>query len=360
MKTHFSLFTQIQSYYQALLDELQTAQTTISIVFLTFDDGVWAQKIAQVLCERATAGVQVRLMVDEIGLLTDEPRHVLRNHALLNSMRRAGAEVKLFRPAGSILKQMNRMHCKFCAIDQRVVLLGGSNIGDYYLDWSDTNLRMEGQLGNVFHTVYDHLCQYSQNGAGAAPAAEIDLDNLWANDVRLRLTIPGQHTGIRQGLLKLIRSARQSIYIRTWYFLPDEEILQALCDKAQSGVAVNILLSHHTRVPLVDQANYLHAHRLASAGGMIYRYTGRYMHAKVAWNERGEILLGSANLDPRSMNGNFESCIAVQDAPLALALQRTFQHDLGESFIQTPAVHSRRSMSEKLFSHACNMVGAWL
>ena len=360
MKTHFSLFAQIQSYYQTLLDELHTAQTIISMVYLTFDDGVWAQEIARVLSEQAAAGLRVRLMVDEIGLLTDEPRHALRNHALLNSMRRAGVEVNLFRPAGSILKQVNRMHCKFCAIDQRVVLLGGSNIGDYYLDWSDTNLHMEGALGNIFHHVYDHLCQYSQNEISAVPTAEIDLNNLWADDVRLRLTIPGQHTGIRQELLKLIRSARQSIYIRTWYFLPEEEILQALCDKASSGVAVNILLSHRTRVALVDQANYLHAHRLASCGGRIYRYTGRYMHAKVAWNERGEILLGSANLDPRSMNGNFENCIAVQDAPLALALQRTFQHDLEESFLQTPAVHSRRSVSEKLFSHACNTVGAWL
>jgi cardiolipin synthase len=358
MKNQTALFTRVRDYYADLLAHLETAQEAVSMTYLAFEDGLWARRITEVLRRKAASGVRVRLMVDEIGQMTDEPRRMLRSRVILRELREAGLQVDIFSPSGHGLTQLNRLHCKICAIDGRTAYLGGSNVGDYYVNWSDTNVRLDGDLGNTFHAVYDYLRRFSRHAGSGAPA--LDPADLWAGDVRLWLTVPGRYSDIRSAILRLIEDAERSIYIRTWYFLPDEEVLAALCARAARGVRVSVLLSHQTRLRPVDAANYLHAHRLASCGGQVYRYTGRFMHAKLAWNDTGQVLLGSANLDPHSMGGNFEICAALEDPALARKLRLAFEADTQTSFLQTPDVYRRRSLTGKVFTHACNLAAAWL
>lgn len=352
-----TLFTKVQDYYADLVDQLWTAQTSISMTYLSFDSGEWAARISEVLCAKASSGLTVRLMVDEFGQLLDEPRHAIRNIALFNHLRSQGVQVDVYRPAAPLAIN-NRMHCKIAAIDDHTAFLGGSNIGDYYTTWIDSNLRVDGELGNTFHDLYDFLLGHSKHGAGSLPA--LDVPDLSAGNERIWLTVPGQRHDIREALMRLILNAEKSIYIRTWYFLPDDEMLAALCEQARKGVQVNVLLSHETRVRPVDFANYIHVHRLVCAGGNVYRYTGRYMHSKAAWNDRGEVLFGSANLDPHSMRVNFESCLQIQDPVLAWELRRAFYADLATSPRQTPESYSHRSLADKALTHACSLVSGWL
>jgi len=137
-------------------------------------------------------------------------------------------------------------------------------------------------------------------------------------------------------------------------------MLNVLCEQAQKGVNVNVLLSHKTRVRPVDFANYLHVHKLVCAGGNVYRYTGKYMHSKATWNDKGDVLFGSANLDPTSMRGNFESCLAIHDPTLAWELRRSFYADRSTSAKQTPESHLRRSFADQALTHACNLASPWL
>lgn len=160
--------------------------------------------------------------------------------------------------------------------------------------------------------------------------------------------------------MQLILIAEKAIYIRTWYFIPDEEILNALCWQAQRGVQVHIMLSHKTRVRPVDFANYLHGHRLVCKGGHVYRYTGKYMHSKVAWNDRGEVLFGSANMDARSMKINFEFCLKINDHNLAWELCCSFNNDLEVCVEQTPETYLRCTLVDKFLTHTCNVVAPWL
>lgn len=358
MNNHHTLFTRVQDYYADLATRLQAASESISMACLAFEDGQWGRRIANALSDRAAAGLRVRLMVDELGQLTDEPRHILSNYKIMNELRAAGVQVDIFHPAAPGLSIQNRQHCKFCAVDDDTVYLGGSNVGDCYTTWSDTNLRVDGSMGNSLHMIYDHLCSFSRGDASLAPLP--DLSDLWAGDDRLLLTIPGKRLDIREALLDLILGAEKTIHLRTWYFLPDDEILDALCTQAVRGVQVNVLLSHRTRVRPVDLANAIHVHRLVCAGGHVYRFAGRYMHAKVAWNERGTVLLGSANLDPHSMKINFESCLQIEDQNLAWQLNRAFNADLQVCIPQTPEVYRRQPLTGKFLSHACNLASPWL
>ena len=352
-----TLFTKVQDYYTDLVKELATARKDISMSYLAFEDGKWAGEISQVLQTKVNEGVRVRLLVDELGQLMDEPRRIHRNYEIINRLRSQGVQVDVFRPAAP-LNATNRIHAKFAAIDDRTVFLGGSNIGDYYTTWTDTNLRVDGTLGNTFHRIYDFLNGFSQNGNTGARL--MDTNNLMVGNERLSLTIPHHRYDVREALMNLILNAEKSIFIRTWYFLPDDEMLNALCEQAEKGLQVNVLLSHNTRVPLVDFANYIHVHKLVCAGGHVYRYAGKYMHSKAAWNDKGDALFGSANLDPTSMHNNFESCLQINDSKLTWELRRSFYADLATSPKQTPESHLNRSFASKILTHTCNLAAPWL
>lgn len=320
--TQLQLFTQVPAYYTALQAALSAARQHIHLAAYAFDDGQIARKVGCILAHKAASSVTVHLMVDEAGLYLDNWRNGRSNQRLLAQLQKSGVQVDLFRPNGRRLSQFNRLHCKFCTIDDQVAFVGGSNVGDHYLQWRDTNLRLSGNLGDGFRRLYDSLRAFGGNGrCPTCPPA------LTVADMPLLLTVPGHRQDIRRALLDLILSARTAVSLRSWYFLPDAEIMNALLSQAESGVRVTILLSHRTRVSLIDLANRRLCHRLAQAGAHIYRYNGRFMHAKEAWNDRGKVLLGSANIDRWALRTNFECCLHLHDAALARQLSQECQAD---------------------------------
>jgi len=359
MPTQKTLFKNVTEAYTHLLAALDTAQSDISMMYYAFDSGLWSARISRVLAAKAQSGVRVRLMTDGFGQVLDNMRNSLDNRALVRDLRAAGVEVAIFDPDGHNLTKLNRLHCKICAIDQQTVFLGGSNIGDHYPTWDDSNLRLDGNLGNTFHDLYDYVRCFSK-GYQTTPGSVPDLSQCFAGDARIWLTLPKQRQDIRQALLALIREADQAIYLRTWYFLPDQEILEALRSKAEQGVEVNILFSHRTRVRPIDFANYIPAHKLAKSGARIFRYIPKYMHAKVAWNNHGDVLFGSANLEGMALRNTFECCVLVRDQDLATKLRRAFEADTRSSFQQTPEIFRRRSAPKKALSYACSLATPWL
>jgi cardiolipin synthase len=207
--------------------------------------------------------------------------------------------------------------------------------------------------------VYEFIRQHTK-ARGDFVVPDFHLPRLYAGDARILLTVPKQRWDIRRALLDLILDAEAEIYIRSWYFLPDREILNALRSQAQRGVAVNVLLSHRTRVPLIDWANHIHGHKLSVAGGSVYRFTGGFMHAKVAWNDRGAVLFGSANLDARAMKDNFECSLLLEDSGLTGQLGQAFEADLATSRRQSPDYLPRRPLPIRALAYACSLASPWL
>lgn len=353
----YTLFTNVQTYYEDLITSLESAKKYISFAFLSFVQGEWGKKIANILIKKAQSGVRVRLILDEIGEVWDEQKNFLNNIRLVHELRAHGIEVEIFRPTPP-LKINNRLHCKFVAIDNDVVFMGGSNIADSYITWVDANLKIQGDFGNTFHELYEFMFAFSKNGK--KESRKLDTSSLQAGTDRLFLTVPRQQYDVRQAFINLISDADKFIYIRTWSFLPDQEILDLLCQQANKGVQVNILLSHRTRFRPLDYANYIHIHKLVEAGANVYRYVGNYMHTKVAWNNQHDILFGSANLESHSLKHNFEACILFNASHLTSELTQTFNTDLASSVQQTSQSHMRRSLVRKVLTHACNLATLWL
>ena len=323
------LFNDVQAFYTELQIALLTAHHHIHMAYYAFDDGHVARRVGHILAQKAASGVAVHLMVDEAGVYLDNWRHGRRNRQLLAHLQTSGVQVDLFRPRGGRIGQFNRLHCKFCAIDGRTAFIGGSNIGDHYLGWRDTNLRLAGELGDGFAQLYDSLRAFKSHGP--FPHCPTDLT---VAGMPLLLTVPGHRQDIRRALLDLILSAKTAVTLRSWYFLPDAEIMNALRSQAERGVRVTILFSHHTRVPFIDIANRRLCRLLAQSGVQVYRYTGCYMHAKEAWNDQGDMLIGSANIDRWALRTNFECCLRLQDPNLAHQLIGELQADVRHCYKQ--------------------------
>jgi len=330
------LFTNVSDFYTNMCDALKQAETSIHMAYYAFDNGRWANRIGHILAQKAAMGIPVHLMVDEMGLYLDNARNARQNRLLLEQLENSGVQVVLFRPNGRRLSQFNRLHCKFCAIDNEVVFIGGSNIGDHYVEWRDSNMRIDGDFGNAFPKLYNSLHQFIDGKNEQAR----DLSTLQIASMPLLLTVPGHRQDIRRKLLDLILSAKTAVYIRSWYFLPDKEIVNALLTQAENGVRVTILFSHRTRVPLIDIANRWLTRRLTQAGVKIYRYADGYMHAKEAWNDQGDVLFGSANIDRWALHSNFECCLHISDTSLSYRLTCELNSDVNHCL--TPEKHSQR------------------
>lgn len=320
--TQFKLFNNVHEHYTALQAALRNAKHQIFMAYFAFDDGQIARSVGHILAQKAAAGVEVNLLVDEAGQYLDNWRNGRRNRQLLAQMQASGVQVDLFRPRGRRLSQFNRLHCKFCAIDGVTAFVGGSNVGDHYLGWRDTNLRLEGALGDGFARLYASLRQFGGQGRISDCPAQLSVA-----DMPLLLTVPGRRQDIRRALLDIILSAKSVVTLRSWYFLPDKEIMNALLSQAENGVRVTILFSHHTRVPLIDIANRRLCRELTRAGALIFRYTGRFMHAKEAWNDQGDILIGSANIDRWALRTNFECCLRIKNHKLSHQLSAELSAD---------------------------------
>ena len=136
--------------------------------------------------------------------------------------------------------------------------------------------------------------------------------------------------------------------------------LECATRQAENGVKIYILFSEQTRAALVDVANYISGHKLAKAGVEVLRYTHHYMHAKSIWNNRGDIIFGSANMDVKSLSSNFECCLRLRHEGLAGELHQVFEVDRRQCWLQTSQTLHQRSWSGLAASYLCLSLGAWL
>jgi cardiolipin synthase len=352
-QNRYKIFTEVAPYYQDLLDTLSTARETISMMYLIYDAGIWADQLNEILIAKSKEGIQVRIMVDLFGTICDHPTQILKNFRMLRMLQENQIEINLFQPCGPRMSFCDRLHIKLCAIDQRTIYIGGSNIGDYYTSWQDTNLKIDGQLGQAGHQLYEYVAAHSVQGKEKYQyiLQEVNLSRFWFGNAQVLLTVPGARKDIFRNLVELVLNTEKTVYFRYWYFMPNQEFLAAMLSQIERGVNVRVLLSDSTRVPIIDIANRIPIKKLVKAGAHIFRYQRRYMHSKIAWNEKGNIIFGSANMEEKGLNSNFEMCVKINDSQLVNEMIHNFSKDCAESTQQTPVLVKRQPLFLKILAH---------
>lgn len=336
--------------YAALLAAIGQARRYIFLEYFIVEEGdVW-ERVHALLREKAAGGVDVRLLMDDGGCFFLRPRRAL------DELRSEGIACRVSNPFRPILsaRQNYRDHRKIAVIDGEIALTGGVNLGDAYVNraavhghWKDSAVCLRGRgayaMGLHFLTMWNAAPPARENYARlfpATPAGEgegIAVPFVGGPDDKVPLCAT---------LSRMLASgARRSLYITTPYLIPDERMAEALCLAARGGVDVRILTPYQGDRAFVHATTRSFYAPLMEAGVRICEYTPGFIHAKSMVVDGRYAVVGSANLDYRSLHLNYE-CGVLFSAPDAVhALQADFLSTEKKSRAVIPRGPSRRPLT---------------
>ena len=244
------------------------------------------------------------------------------------------------------LRVNNRTHRKLVVIDGRIGYIGGFNVGDEYLGedpkfgyWRDTHLRVRGQRRQLDPApAADRLerrrAAASIGSAGASATSGRRPSRRAGSPCRSRPAAPTPSwERIKFGYVKMINSARRSVWIQTPYFMPDAAVLDALKIAARSGLDVRMMIPDKPDHLLVYPATLSYADELAQCGATIYIYRNGFLHAKTVLVDHEMGSVGTANMDYRSFRLNFEVNAFFYDAALGEELRDIYLADVAKSTV---------------------------
>ncbi|MGL4742323.1 MAG: cardiolipin synthase [Sarcina sp.] len=322
--------------FNDIIDEIKGAQNFVHMQYYIFRSDSWGSKILDVLCEKASEGIEVKLQVDGMGNFISKE--------YISKLKQAGGKFEVFFP--SIFKKINlranyRNHRKFLVIDGKVGYLGGFNIGKEYAGegelgyWRDTHLKIEGEAVNAieerFVLDWTHTSKEKIDDSFKKYFNHHQTD-FFEHSVPLQIISSGpdhEKEHIKNTYMKIINKATTRICIQTPYLVPDMSILDSLKIAALSGVEVNIMLpaqADHFFIPWVANT---YIGTLLEYGVNIYKYNPKgFIHAKTMVADSIISSVGTANMDLRSFLLNFETNAVIYSSKKAIELERKFDEDL--------------------------------
>ncbi len=318
--------------FSSIIEALRNAESSIHFEYYIIQDDVLGNQIADILIERAGKGVEVRVIYDDVGSWS-LPKNYIRR------LKSAGVKVEAFMPVvfPFFTSKINyRNHRKIVVVDGKIGFTGGLNIADRYLmgtkklgAWRDTHLRLEGKgvqsLQAVFITDW-----YFVNGEKLNHPRYFPRHNV--NDqVAVQIAASGPDSdwaSIMQAYFSAITKAKSHIYISSPYFLPNESILTAIKVASLSGVDVKLMIPYHSDSKVVYWATRSYVTELLEAGVKVYMYRSGFNHSKLLMIDGVFSSVGSANMDIRSFEDNFEVSAMIYDEGKTSELEESFKNDL--------------------------------
>jgi cardiolipin synthase A/B len=347
--------------YAAILDAIRGATHHVHLEYYILRDGVIAQRLRTVLIERARAGVEVRLLLDGLG--------TARLGRFLEPMREAGVEIARFGPRMRPGFVNFRTHRKIVICDGVVGFTGGMNIDDLHDETlvgverarRDTQVRIVGDavapLALAFLEDWQYATDVNLDGPAYLPPLRGDGSQL----VQICASGPDAHPqSIHSVYFTAITTAQHRVWISTAYFVPDDALQQALISAALRGVDVQVLLSTTTDHAIVDAAAASYFPELLAAGVVIHSYGPPALHAKTMVVDRDAAIIGTANIDNRSLRLNFEVLAICYGADVTETLAGQFERDRQLARRVTAADRTRMSLGTRLFEGFARLLSPML
>jgi cardiolipin synthase len=350
--------------FPSILEALRGARRTITVETYIYWSGGIGKAVAEVLAERARAGVKVHVLIDSVGSgkLDD---------ALIKDMEEAGVEVKRYNPPRfyTIGRFNNRTHRKLAIIDGAIGFTGGVGIADQWTGtaqdpehWRDTHYRIEGpvvaQMQGAFMDNWTEVTGRVLDGAEYFPP----LPHVGPHRAQIFTSSPGGGSDSMQLMYLLsIAAARRSIELSASYFVPDNVEVKTLVEAMKRGVKVRIIVpGTYTDSDIVRRASRARWGDLLEAGAQIHEYQPTMFHCKVMVIDGLWTSVGSTNFDNRSFAVNDEANLNIYDRDFARQQVRNFEEDLKRSRQVTFEEWRNRPLSEKAWEHAMGLLGSQL
>lgn len=316
--------------FEALTHDLLNAKDHIHMEYFYFKKDLGSRKIRAILMQKAREGVKVRFIHENIANIDISPRYY-------KEMRKAGVEVVPFTNTRithlTIGAQLNyRDHRKIVVIDGKIGYTGGMNISDdYFVRWRDTHMRITGEA--VSSLQYSFMNSFITSGGKIEePYSRYFPQHIKVFPGKLLQIVPdepdNQWPVIQMGTVWAVQHTGKYIYIQTPYFVPPEPLLQALKSAALKGADVRIMMPKKADLCYMGPANRSYYTECLEAGIKIYEKTGNFIHSKTLVSDDYLSILGSANMDYRSFELNYEINTYIFDEVVARENKAIFLKDL--------------------------------
>jgi cardiolipin synthase A/B len=318
--------------YEAMLEVIAQAQHWVHFenYIIRSDSAGW--RFAELLVSRARAGVHVRVLYDWFGSLNT-------SRGFWRYLRSAGVEVRAFHRPQLIdaVTNLSRNHRKLVVADGSRAILGGLCIGCEWTGeshsggqpWRDTAVDIRGPaaavLDQTFVNLWDPIgTEVPPDQVAGAVAASGEAE------VRVISGEPGRERAYRVIELLAVGSVER-LWITDAYLVAPPRLFQALRDSARDGVDVRLLVPGSSDVPLIRNLSRIGYRDLLRSGVRIYEWDGPMLHAKTIMCDNRWVRIGSSNLNPSSLLGNYELDVLIEDPGLAQAMEDQFRHDVSQS-----------------------------
>jgi len=341
-----SLFYCGDEKFTALISDIQNAEKFIHMEYFIWREDVLTNRIADLLIRKRAQGLDVRILYDVIGSFGISSSYIRK-------LRRAGIRIFPYdnlRSRISLHSLNYRNHRKIAVIDGQIAYTGGMNMGQEYIDggrqfkqWRDTHMRITGEsvaiLSSIFAGSWYHTTGEDISGARYFPSLQSSPD-----PCAVQITTSGPDSpwsSIEQLYFALINTARKSVYIQSPYFIPSQSIYKALLNAALGGVAVHIMMTGIPDRHLPFWAAYSFFEPLLRSGVKIYQYQHGFLHAKMLSIDDAICSVGTANMDIRSFQLNYEVNMLIYDDHIARNLAGQFVQDQKFCKVMTLADYER-------------------
>lgn len=297
--------------FEHIIKELKKARHHIHLEYYIIRDDHIGNKIKNILIEKAQQGVTVRFLFDAVGSWKLKKKYI-------NDLRDAGIEIVKFGPVKLpfLNSKFNfRNHRKIIVIDGNVGFVGGLNIGDEYLGmdknigfWRDTHLMLKGEAVRTLQLIFLQDWYYMTNFSFLT-AEYLSPQPSYKSHGGVQLMAGGpdnEWSVIKNIFFAMISSAKESVWIASPYFIPDEDIFSAIKVAALSGIDVRLLVPNRPDKQIVFHASRSYFPELLEAGVKVYEYERGFMHSKMVIVDHELASIGTSNMDMRSFHLNFE------------------------------------------------------
>lgn len=352
-----------EATFASIFAGIAKAQTYILIQFYIIRDDRLGRQLADLLIERAQAGVQIWMLYDDVGS-SDLPLSYRKR------LREAGINVAGFNQRHRFLRfagpmRINyRNHRKVVLIDGKVAWTGGLNVGTEYLGenkkygprWRDTHLRLEGPAALSFGMIYREDWQWATGEELILPPFEA-IEEPGGTPALVMATGPADRIeSCAIAFSDVIAQSRERLWVVSPYFVPDTDIRTTLYAAAMRGVDVRIMLPEKPDHLLVWLASNAHADAMVKHGIHVYRYTAGFLHQKVLLMDDRIVSVGSVNFDNRSFAINFEISVWMTEPQTVGAVEAMLMADFENCRQVEPDEVATRSSVKRFINQAARLL----
>lgn len=339
------------AFYPAMLEAIRSARDNITFEVYIFEPDEIGRQFMDAFIERVGQGVEVRLLVDWFGSFKLKRRH-------RDELARAGVKVEAFRPLNlrNLVRIYRRTHRRAIVIDGRVAFTGGAAISKKWAgnvrtphEWRDSMTRVTGPLVGGIQSAFAENWVYC---TGEVLSASRFFPPLEPGPGPCTVSVVSSPSDALQPIRILFwlsfANAQRRLWICNSYFIPDPRLRKAVVARACDGVDVRILVpGNHTDAIPVQLAGRSYYDELLAAGVRIFEYQASMMHAKTVVVDDSWSVVGSANMDERSMELNEENIVGIADGPFAEAVARGVEEDFTRAREVTLDEWRRRSVWQR-------------